>query len=126
MWQSRTSRQRKIAALLVFICAQLPAAPSLAEDATPPASRYGFSVGAFASQFLVGDAGPVTLVSQTLYSDTFSAGGGVTRRTGGGAITPDLRFQYFGIPEPASWPLAAATGGWTLLFGVGYEWELRR
>jgi hypothetical protein len=53
-------------------------------------------------------------------------GGGAARRTGGGAITLDLRFQYFGIPEPAGWPLAAATGGWTLLFGVGYEWELRR
>jgi hypothetical protein len=212
------------ACLTAFLALLTAAAPSLAEDAP----RYGIGVGAFASRFVLGDAGPVTLVSETPYADTFSTGsglrleayrnfaggwraqaglvytgwdgqyfaggefpagvqfgdfslwglylggrftfggdaayrpyllgnlgfvslsemsvvsggttmpyytgnwvnymelgGGVARRVGDGALALDLRLQYFGIPEVATW-LASSTGGWALLFGVGYEWELGR
>jgi len=68
---------RTIAHLVVFVCAMLAAAPSQAQDPTQPASRYGITAGAFASRFIGGDSGPVTPLSETLYSDTFSSGLGL-------------------------------------------------
>jgi len=218
-------RTRWLAALAGFLGAMLAAAPSLAEDAP----RYGFAAGAFASSFIGGDSGPVTPLSETLYSDTFGTGfglrleayrdfdsgwrgqvglvyaswggenfvggefpagaqfgdfsltgiyiggrypigqgegfrpyvlgnlglvylselsvvsggstipywsgrwrdyievgAGVAKRTSGGTWTLDVRLQTFGAPEPATWPIGAATAGTSLLFGVGYEWERRR
>jgi hypothetical protein len=215
--------------LLVLLCALLAAAPALAADGLQPASRYGFTAGAFVSQFIGGDSGPVTPLSETQYPDTFSSGGGlrleayqnyesgwrgqiglvyaswsgkfftggefpagaqfgdfslygiyvggrypfgradgfqpyvlgnfgvvnlssltvvsggttipywtgnwrdylelgagVARRAGSGTVTLDVRMQMFGAPQPATYPIAAATGGVSILFGVGYEWEARR
>jgi len=37
----------------------------------------------------------------------------------------DLRLQLFGAPESANYPIAEATGGSSLLLGVGYEWGVR-
>jgi hypothetical protein len=229
MSPARTTWKRHPGELFVFLFALLAAAPALAADEAPPASRYGFAAGVFASQFIAGDAGPVTLVSETLYADTFDTGfglrlegyrnfdsgwrgqiglvysqwsgrfftggefpagaqfgdfslygiyiggrspvrraegfqpyflgnlglvhlseltvvsggtavpywtgnwrdylelgAGVARRTGSGVITLDVRLQIFGPPEPATWPLAAATAGTTILIGMGYEWDVRR
>jgi hypothetical protein len=220
-------RMRKLAVLAGLLSALVAAPPSPAADS---ASRYGLSVGAFASQFVGGDSGPVTPLSDTRYSDTFGTGfglrleayrnfdsgwrgqvglvyagwggefftggefpagaqfgdfslsgiyvggrialgdaagfqpyllgnlglvylsemsvvsGGATipywsgnwrdylelgagvakRMGGGGTITLDLRLQTFGAPDPATWPIGAATAGTSLLFGVGYEWERQR
>jgi hypothetical protein len=221
-----TQRMRRLAALAGIVSALLAATQSLAEDAP----RYGFAAGAFAAQFIGGDSGLVTPLSETLYSDTFGTGfglrleayrnfdsgwrgqvglvyaswggefftggefpagaqfgdfslsgiyvggrvalgdaegfqpyllgnlglvylselsvvsGGVTipywsgnwrdyielgagvakRTGGGGTITLDVRLQTFGAPEPATWPIGAATAGTSLLFGLGYEWERQR
>jgi hypothetical protein len=43
----------------------------------------------------------------------------------GRALTVDLRLQLFGAPESANYPIAEATGGGSLLLGVGYEWGVR-
>jgi len=229
MWLVRSRLKRHSAGLLVLLCALLAAAPALAEDGSQPASRYGFAAGAFVSQFIGGDSGPVTPLSETQYPDTFSTGGGlrleayrnydsgwrgqiglvyaswsgkfftggefpagaqfgdfdlygiyvggrypfgradgfqpyvlgnlgvvhlssltvvsggttipywsgnwrdyleigagVAQRMGSGAITVDVRLQTFGAPEPATYPIAAATSGSSLLLGVGYAWDVRR
>jgi hypothetical protein len=229
MWQARTRSKRRLSGFLVFLCALLVAAPSSAADESQLASRYGFAAGGFVSQFIGGDSGPVTPLSETQYPDTFSTGGGlrletyrnydsgwraqiglvyaswsgkfftggefpagaqfgdfnlygiyvggrypfgraegfqpyvlgnlgvvhlssltvvsggttvpywsgnwrdyleigagVARRMGSGAITLDVRLQMFGAPAPAPYPLAAATSGSSILFGLGYEWDVRR
>jgi hypothetical protein len=229
MSPARTTWKRHPAGLFVFLFALLAAAPALAADEAPPASGYGFAAGVFASQFIAGDAGPVTLVSETLYSDTFDTGfglrlegyrnygngwrgqvglvyegwsgkyfsggafpagvqfedfsvygiyagvrylmgradgyqpyivsnlgavylsslsvvsggttipywtgnwgnyfelgAGVSRRTGNGAITLDVRLQMIGAPDPAAWPLAAGTNSTSFLLAVGYDRDVRR
>jgi hypothetical protein len=53
-------------------------------------------------------------------------GAGVAWQHGHGrALTVDLRLQVFGAPESANYPIAEATGGGSLLLGVGYEWGVR-
>jgi hypothetical protein len=214
---------------VVAFCALLGAAPAFAADESQTASRYGISAGVFAGQFVVGDSGPVTLLSETPYADTFGTGvglrlegyrnygdgwrgqiglvyegwsgkyfaggefpagvqfgdfsvygiyagvrylmgraggyqpyivgnlgavylselsvvsggttipywtgnwgnyfelgAGVSRRTGNGAITLDVRLQIIGAPDPATWPTAAATNSSSFLFAVGYDWDVRR
>jgi hypothetical protein len=229
MTQARAVPLLSPARIALFLCVLL-AAPSFAQDAQRPAQRDGFAVGAFLSQFIGGDSGPVTLLSETMYPDTFSTGGGLrlevyrefesgwrgqlglvysawrgkfftggefptgaqfgdfslagvyvggryaigggeryqpyvlgnlglvylselevhsggqtipywtgnwrdyfelgigaARKTGGGGrLTMDVRFQIFGAPEAATWPIAAATGGISFLLGIGYEWDRGR
>ena len=58
---------------VALLLALLAAVPALADGAP----RYGFAAGAFASSFIGGDSGPVTPLSETVYSDTFSTGFGL-------------------------------------------------
>lgn len=60
------------------------------------------------------------------WRDYYELGVGVARKTGSGTLTFDLRLQDFGAPKSANSPIADATTGLSLLFGVGYEWDARR
>lgn len=89
--------------------------------------------------YLLANVGAVYLSSLTVQSggatipywdgswqEYFEAGVGVARKTGSGTLTFDLRLQDFGRPKSANSPIADATVGLMLLFGVGYEWDARR
>jgi hypothetical protein len=59
------------------------------------------------------------------WRDYLELGVGVARRAGAGSLTLDLRLQLFGKPKSENWPIAEATGGQSVLLGLGYEWGLR-
>jgi len=69
--------KRLLASFAIALGVPLASAPVLAADSGPSVTGEGLHVGAFLSGFIAGDAGPVTLVSETGYADTFDAGGGL-------------------------------------------------
>jgi hypothetical protein len=77
MWRAQTRPKRHSSTYLLPFLALLAAAPAFAADEPQAASRYGFTAGVLVSQFMVGDAGPVTLVSEMPYADTFGTGVGL-------------------------------------------------
>lgn len=101
--------------------------------------RMDFGDGTGYQPYVLGNLGLVYLSSLSVVSggtsipywsarwrDIIEIGAGVAKATGGGKFTVDLRMQTFGKPEPATWPVAAATAGTSLLLNVGYDWEARR
>ncbi len=227
--QPGRSVKRHVIGLFCILCALLAGRTALAEEAARSTPSYGVAVGGFVSQFVGGESGPETLLSDTGYNDTFDTGGGLrlemfrefsegmrgqiglvyarwsgkfftggefpagaqfddfslygaylggtvlmggptqgfrpyilgnlglvhlssltvesggttvaywsgnwrdylelgvglARKMGDGRLTLDLRLQAFGKPKSANYPIAEATGGQSLLFGIGYEWGLR-
>ena len=98
--------------------------------------RFTFGQGESFTPFVLGNLGLVYLSELSVVSggttipywsgnwrDYIELGAGVAKRTSGGTWTLDVRLQTFGAPEPATWPIGAATAGTSLMFGVGYEWE---
>ncbi len=59
------------------------------------------------------------------WRDYLELGAGLRKKLNGGTLTLDLRLQVFGKPESANYPISAATGGQSLLLGIGYEWGRR-
>ena len=70
-------KKRHLITLSCFLCALLAGRPALAAEAAQSAPSYGIGVGAFVSQFVGGESGPETFLSDTSYTDTFNTGGGL-------------------------------------------------
>ncbi len=81
---------------------------------------------AYLSDLTVVSAGSTIPYWSGTWRDYLEIGGGVARKLGTGSLTLDLRLQAFGKPKSENFPIAEATGGQTLVLGIGYEWGLRR